>query len=281
VSEAEFDIRYFECMAVLEDRHAWTQAMRTLTLQLMSRCGPGSPARVLDAGCGTGRLLSECQAKTGAAAWAVDLFPEALALARRRCSASLAAASADALPFPDGFFDAVHYADVLQHMTRRGALDALGEFARVLRQGGVLALRLRGRRLTRREPDVDFSISFRPRPLRAWLRERRLRAVFLSHVNMLPSLWAELGVRERNSAPVGENRRPRSRGRKVALADGLPAVGTALAFVRSSSAPIRPHAALCRAEGSVGNQGGSAGRVPPGHYAHRRKRTTSPLSALS
>ncbi len=200
VDATDFSPAYFERMAALEDSHPWTASMRKLTLGLLRRHGPLQPQRMLDVGCGTGRFLKDWQMATSALQWlGIDLFPEALTLARDRCQASLSAASAAALPFGAASFEAIHCADVLQHMSLADCARALDEFARVLVPDGVLALRVRGAPSFRRGDDRDFSHSFTPADLRATLDARNFEVLFLSRVNALPSLWAE--VRERGSAP--------------------------------------------------------------------------------
>jgi SAM-dependent methyltransferase len=162
---------------------------------------------MLDVGCGTGRFLKDWQTGISAEHWVgIDLFPEALTLARDRCRASLSAASAAALPFGAASFGAIHCADVLQHMSLADSGRALDEFARVLVPDGTLALRVRGAPSLRRGEDRDFSHSFTPARLRAALVAKNFRILFLSRVNALPSLWAELrerrGLTHAAAAPV-------------------------------------------------------------------------------
>lgn len=186
---AEFSVEYFDRLAQLEARHPWTRAMRALTLALLAR----PLDRVLDAGCGTGGFLVEwTEHGSVRQPVGVDLHPAALACARRRAAGCWVAASASALPFRPDSFDAIHSADVLQHMSVAGAERALDLMASVLKIGGWLALRLRARRLLRNTPRVDYSHDFTVRGLRTALEARGFEVVFLSHVNALPSLWAEL-----------------------------------------------------------------------------------------
>ena len=58
--------------------------------------------RVLDVGCGTGRLLAAL-AERGARVWGIDPSPEMVAEAKRRGSAKVA--SAERMPFKDGWFE--------------------------------------------------------------------------------------------------------------------------------------------------------------------------------
>ena len=107
--------------------------------------------RLLDAGCGTGSYCAALHQYAGAID-AVDLNPSMLGVARAKldgrpgCPVALHEAGIDALPFEDACFDAVMVNQVLHHlpdspndgwpMLRR----VLGEFARVLRPGGVAVI---------------------------------------------------------------------------------------------------------------------------------------------
>jgi SAM-dependent methyltransferase len=90
--------------------------------------------RVLDVGCGTGRL-AQALAERGAKVWGVDSSPEMLAEARagagRRVGFKLG--RAEALPFRDGWFDRA-VLRLAVHLVDRAA--AFPELARVLRPGG-------------------------------------------------------------------------------------------------------------------------------------------------
>lgn len=93
--------------------------------------------RVLDLGCGDGRLTArlEADALTGA-----DTSALALARAARRLpGAELVRVEPDAaLPFGDGAFDLVLCAETIEHV--RDLQTLLSEARRVLRPGGLLAL---------------------------------------------------------------------------------------------------------------------------------------------
>jgi len=96
--------------------------------------------RVLDLGCGDGLLLELLAEEGGRQLAGVDLSPETLTLARERPALSgttLEVARAQALPFPDGGFDACvcHMALMLMADIEQVA----AEVARVLTPGGVLA----------------------------------------------------------------------------------------------------------------------------------------------
>ena len=91
----------------------------------------GDVRRLLDVGCGTGRFAARAAARTGARVWGVDPSPEMLAQARARGirGAGWKLASAERLPFRDGWFDGVHAHLVLHLVEDAGA--AVDEMARV------------------------------------------------------------------------------------------------------------------------------------------------------
>lgn len=92
--------------------------------------------RVLEAGCGTGLVLSRL-AKLAEAAHGFDLSPGMVQKARAR-GLSVALGSVTQVPFRDASFDLVCSFKVLAHVPH--ITDALVELARVTRPGGMLAL---------------------------------------------------------------------------------------------------------------------------------------------
>jgi SAM-dependent methyltransferase len=91
-------------------------------------------ARVLDVGCGTGRLSLALAEEQAARVWGVDVSPEMLAVARAKAPRlRFKQARAEALPFKDGWFDAVVFWLVV-HLVDRPA--AFVEARRVLAPDG-------------------------------------------------------------------------------------------------------------------------------------------------
>ena len=100
--------------------------------------------RVLDVGCGTGRLATEL-AKRGARVWGIDPSEEMLTQARSNAAGTVAfkRGKAEAMPFKDGWFDRAVFRLVVHLLDRRRAFT---EIARVLAPRGGRPPPLSGRR---------------------------------------------------------------------------------------------------------------------------------------
>lgn len=109
---------------------------------VLRRCARFVPAprRILDLGCGTGRLLrATARRDPHAVLVGVDISAGMLSVAAREGTpAGLVRAAAESLPFASGTFDIVIAALTLRHWSDRVA--GLAEARRMLAPGGVLAI---------------------------------------------------------------------------------------------------------------------------------------------
>ena len=94
-------------------------------------------ARVLDVGCGEGKIARVLQSRTSVQSFVVGVDPtqgKVDVAVERSGGEQYLRSGADALPFPNGSFDAVLACLVFEHID---ALDeAISEVARILRPGG-------------------------------------------------------------------------------------------------------------------------------------------------
>jgi len=102
---------------------------------------PPTARRVLDLGCGTGRLGALLKERQPAEVVGVELQPDAAADARERLNQVLQQSAEDpALEFPDGRFDCIVCADILEHL--REPEQVLAKSRRWLTPDGVLVASL-------------------------------------------------------------------------------------------------------------------------------------------
>lgn len=130
------DAQVYQSLFELKDSHFWLLAKRGIAESLLRRrIKPGGEV-ILDIGCGTGGnalFLSRWGQVTAA-----DISPVALGFCRQQGLRRLCQASATGLPFADASFTLVTVFEVLYHQGVDDDQEALREFHRVLKQGGLL-----------------------------------------------------------------------------------------------------------------------------------------------
>lgn len=170
----------FERVAEVEAAHWWFVTLREHVAAEL-RVSVPADARVLDAGCGTGRMLGELPEyeRTG-----VDVNPRVLEYARsRHPDVEWIEASVLALPFPDRSFDALISLDVLYAAAVEDDLAAARELCRVLRPGGLAIFHLPAYQWLMSGHDVVAKSARRytARRTRALLREAGFSSVLTSY----------------------------------------------------------------------------------------------------
>jgi SAM-dependent methyltransferase len=129
------DPREFEAMLALDERHWWYRGRRRVLRAVLADLALPPGARVLDAGCGSGRTLDDLR-RYGEAS-GMELSPVGLEAARRR-GHDVREGRLEAIPFEDATFDLVTCLDVIEH-TDDDVLS-LRELKRVTRPGGRLVV---------------------------------------------------------------------------------------------------------------------------------------------
>jgi SAM-dependent methyltransferase len=117
-----------------EDRHWWYRGRRTVLDGVIADLGMPAHARILDAGCGSGRFMVDL-AKRGEVT-GVELSDTSVALARQRGIGEVVAGSVLEMPFADASFDLAVSLDVVEHL--EDDVAALRELRRVVAPGGAL-----------------------------------------------------------------------------------------------------------------------------------------------
>jgi SAM-dependent methyltransferase len=118
----------------VEDRHWWYRGRRCVLERTISRLGLPPHARILDAGCGSGRNMVDL-ARHGAVT-GVELSETSAELARGRHVGEVVEGSVMAMPFAEDSFDLAVCLDVIEHL--QDDVGALRELRRVVAPGGAL-----------------------------------------------------------------------------------------------------------------------------------------------
>jgi SAM-dependent methyltransferase len=172
VTRPGFDRELFEPLAGVEERSFWFRARNRLVVSTLRRHFP-SASSFLEVGCGSGIVLAALrEASPDLRLVGLELYDEALAIARRRLpDVELVAQDARAMPY-DGEFDVAGAFDVLEHIDEDE--DVLAAMVRAVRSGGgVLLLVPQHPRLW---SEHDVIVEHRRRYTRKELRTKAERA---------------------------------------------------------------------------------------------------------
>jgi ubiquinone/menaquinone biosynthesis C-methylase UbiE len=163
---------------------------------------------VIEVGCSTGKNLRYLAWRTGASGYGVDIAlpPLVNALGKSRAQQKFFVADAECLPFEDESFAALVAFDVLEHV--QVAEHALGEWTRVVRKGGVVAVSVpvvevfptfawwRSRFFPRHAASAHEALGHdvtrfpRPQKLLTWLTDVGLRPFFVEfRAALLEPIW--------------------------------------------------------------------------------------------
>jgi SAM-dependent methyltransferase len=120
----------------LEDAHWWFRGRRAVIHALLVGVELPAEARLLDAGCGTGRNLVEFGSP--GRSFGIDSSPRAVEFCRSRGLEGVREGDLADLDFDSGRFDLLLLADVVEHVD--DDVRVLRELRRVAAEGGVLVI---------------------------------------------------------------------------------------------------------------------------------------------
>jgi SAM-dependent methyltransferase len=148
----------YALMRRVEDSYWWYAVLReSVANQVAAHLGSRTPARVLDAGCGTGGMMEVLRGRgPGWEIVGLDYSPHAIGHTRGRGFTNVSEGSINALPYADQSFDVVVSLDVL-YFEGVNDVKAIAEFHRVLKPGGMLVLNLPAFAVLRGEHDRAVS----------------------------------------------------------------------------------------------------------------------------
>jgi len=126
----------FSALLDYDEHHWWYVGRRRVLHSQLKRLDIPADARVLDAGCGSGRTLDEL-VEYGSVS-GVDLEPSGVASAHARGHADVHQGRLEEIPFPDDTFDLITCLDVVEHTP--DDVRSLRELRRVATAGAHLVL---------------------------------------------------------------------------------------------------------------------------------------------
>lgn len=168
-----------------EGEHFFYEANHRIVLSLLKKYSQKKARlKILDAGCGTG-LLSKKLEKYGDVT-GLDFSPEALKFARKR-RVKTKLGSVTKIPFKASTFDAAVCVDVIYHSSIKDDIAALKELRRVLKNGGMLILRVPANRWLHLEHDkhVHTRERYTKSLLKRKLKTAKFNLIHLSYVNAI------------------------------------------------------------------------------------------------
>ena len=142
----------YKTMFSVENDYWWYRGLHDLVLRhVRFASGPLQTKRILDAGCGTGRMMELL--KPLGAVEGFDISPEALRFCAQRGLKNVSLRDLSTWQGDAGVFDAIVCLDVLCHDAIHDEDEIIREFHRCLKPGGVLIVNLPAFELLRRGHD--------------------------------------------------------------------------------------------------------------------------------
>jgi SAM-dependent methyltransferase len=128
------DQRLMKAMLEVDERHWWYRGRRRIVGTELERLELSAGAKVLDAGCGSGRMLQELAAYGEVSG--IELDQDAAAFAASRGHGEVRVGRLEELPWEPDTFELIICLDVIEHTAHDRR--TLAELRRVCRPGGWL-----------------------------------------------------------------------------------------------------------------------------------------------
>jgi SAM-dependent methyltransferase len=125
----------------------WYRGMEQILFRILDPIVKGrlgslrATPQAVEVGCGTGYMATRLGKRYGWRMFPTDLQREGMVYGLREGVQRMAQAAITALPFPDGYFDALVSLDVMVYVPRGDEGRVFRELSRVLAPGGLLVLR--------------------------------------------------------------------------------------------------------------------------------------------
>ncbi|MSV29275.1 MAG: class I SAM-dependent methyltransferase [Bryobacterales bacterium] len=133
----------FATLAQAERGLWWFRGMERILFELLDPLDASRRiSRVMEAGSGTGHMAEVLQQRYGWRMFPAELAWEGVSRTARGGGIWPVQGDIAACPFREGAFDAVVSLDVLVHFPRGEEVRALKEFARIVKPGGLLVIRV-------------------------------------------------------------------------------------------------------------------------------------------
>jgi SAM-dependent methyltransferase len=189
-----------QAMLDLDDHHWWYRGRRRIIRSELDRLVLPAGAKVLDAGCGSGRTLTEL-APYGEV-FGIELDPEAAEVARSRDAGEVVIGRLEEMPWESDTFDLITCLDVIEHTPDDRA--TLRELRRVCKPGGWLLVTVPAyQALWSQHDDANHHFRrYRRRSLRAAALDSGWRSLRMTSFNSLlfpPAAAVRLAQRARPS----------------------------------------------------------------------------------
>lgn len=140
-------------MYEVEDSHWWYVSLHELIISVIRELGTrADKLRILDAGCGTGRLCHLMQEYGDVSGF--DLSTDALDFCRKRGLNSIFQADLNSVQLRSSYYDVITSIDTLYHQGVNDEAAILRKFHNALKPGGILILNLVAHEFLRSTHDI-------------------------------------------------------------------------------------------------------------------------------